>query len=348
MKSFVGIFLLILLSSCKKDYDDLLVIDNEGVSDAVPVKVSEVDVINQSIPVYAIGRIGTADETRLSFKIGGIISTINTNEGKYVRKGAVLAKLRRTEIDAQVSKAQRVYDKSVRDLIRVNNMYRDSAATLENVQDLKTLSEIKLSDLEIAKFNQEYATIISPINGRVIRKMTEPNELVAPGQVIFSIAGNNGKAYVLKTGISDRDLSRVNLGDQTTVILDAFGEEEMQGYISKIAESSNPVTGTFDVEITVDSKNRRLRNGYIGRATITPKNKKEFVKIPTGALVEIDHNKATLFCIDSADIVKEIKVVPLYITSEYIYVKKADHPTLSPVIIEGATYLRNGAIVSVQ
>ena len=73
--------------------------------------------------------------------------------------------MRTNEIDAQVLKAERALQKAKRDLERVQKMYADSAATLENVQDLTTLVQVSEADVDVAKFNQTYAKIISPVSG---------------------------------------------------------------------------------------------------------------------------------------------------------------------------------------
>ncbi|MEL6123995.1 MAG: biotin/lipoyl-binding protein, partial [Bacteroidota bacterium] len=158
---------LISLSSCKKDYEDLLAVDATIASSTVPVVVDSVQIVNEAIPIYAVGRVGASEETRLSFKIGGVIASMSAEEGDYVKSGQSLARLRTDEIDAQVLKAQQALTKTKRDLARIQQMYEDDAATLENVQDLTTLVEVQQADLDIAKFNQQYASIIAPISGRI-------------------------------------------------------------------------------------------------------------------------------------------------------------------------------------
>lgn len=138
--------------SCKKDYDSILESSLETVT-YIPVAVEQIASDKESIPIYGIGRLSSDKETKLSFKTGGFISRMSVEEGAFVKKGSFLGALRTDEIDAQVLKAQRALEKSTRDLARVEMMYKDSVATLENVEDLTTLVEVNKADFQIAKFN---------------------------------------------------------------------------------------------------------------------------------------------------------------------------------------------------
>lgn len=132
--------LLILTQACKEEYEGQK-IDAEQRPKAQLVKVEKLATTTATIPIEASGMIGSKAEMNLSFKIGGIIDRMYVREGQTVRKGQLLAQLKTTEIDAQVLKAQQGVDKSTRDLDRVRKLYADTAATLEQVQDLTTVSE---------------------------------------------------------------------------------------------------------------------------------------------------------------------------------------------------------------
>jgi membrane fusion protein, multidrug efflux system len=345
---FASIIAIGMLTSCKVDYIDPATSKmNEQAKNYV--QISEVKEQNDPIPIHAIGRLGADQEVKLSFKIGGIISEIYADEGDYVKQGKLLASIRTTEIDAQVLKAQRALQKVERDLERIEKMYADSAATLENVQDLTTLSQVTKADLEIAEFNQKYARIISPVSGRIIRRLAEPNELVSPGQPIFLIATSGSNSYVLKVALSDRDINKINLDSRAKVYFDAFPEENFDAQVSTIAENSDPVTGTFEIELAVNANNKRLRNGFIGRVELMPISPGSYYTLPVDAIVEGDEKSLSVFIPAAADtIAKRVSVEPFYITSSFVYVKKPDNVNLTRVITSGAPYLVDGDRIYVK
>ncbi len=349
MKKYILLLLISILGfACKDNVESLASV--EDIIDKRPVvELGKVEKRSEALAINAIGRLASDKELRLSFKIGGVIASVSADEGQRVRKGQTLAALRTNEIDAQVLKAKQALDKAERDLERIKRMYDEEAATLENVQDLTTAVEVAEADLEIAEFNQKYAQISSPVNGRVLSRMAEPNELVNPGQPIFLIASNEGKAFVMKVALSDKDITRVDYSDKATVTFDAFPGETFEGRINLIAESADPQTGTFDVELTVDANGKRLRNGYIGRIQIAPQQSAPYYAVPMSALVEADDRTVTIFIPEhNNQIAKEIQVEPLHITSDYFAIKDPGIKDLETVITTGAPYLLDGDSIRIK
>ena len=344
---FSFIIVLVLFCACKENLEE---VQKAGIQQEnyTRVKVAPVSLSNDPIPIHLIGKVASDKEIKLSFKIGGIITAINADEGDYVQKGKRLASIRTDEIDAQVLKAQRALQKAERDLERIEKMYADSAATLENVQDLTTLVQVTKADLDVATFNQEYAKIVSPVSGRIIRRMAEPNELVSPGQPVFMVSSNNQTITVVKASISDKDLNRVNYNDPAAILFDAFPGDTLSGKLIQIAENADPMTGTFELEIAVNATGKRLRNGYVGRIMLLPRQQKHFYKIPISAVVEGNKNKLKIFIPHNDTIAKEIEVIPFYITSDFIAVNKNEALNLKKVITAGAPYLTNGDRIKIQ
>ncbi len=348
-KIILGLFFLLsLITACKVDYSDP---EAEKISRQSKnfVKIAKVEERNEPIPIYAIGRLGSDQEVKLSFKIGGIIASISADEGDYVKEGKTLATLRTNEIDAQVLKAQRMVQKSERDLERIKKMYADSAATLENVQDLKTALEVAQADLDIASFNQKYARITSPVAGRIIRRLAEPNELIAPGQPIFIIATASGKTHVMKVAISDRDINRIGYKSSAEVFFDAFPGQSFAAGVAMIAENADPVTGTFEVELAIRAGQYRLRNGFIGRVEITPEEKSSYLELPMAAIVEGDQQSLSVFVPEKQDTIARMFLVePIRITSSSVFVKKPEVNSFDRVITSGAPYLTDGDRIYVK
>ncbi|MFT5748025.1 MAG: multidrug efflux system membrane fusion protein [Saprospiraceae bacterium] len=348
MKKYIFFTLpFLLFLSCKDNVESLASVSSK-IDKRALVKIDSIEKRSQAIPIFGIGRLGSDTEIKLSFKIGGIISKMRADEGQKVRKGKVLATIRSNEIDAQVLKAKQALEKAERDLKRIKKMFAEEAATSENVDDLTTLVEVSKADLSIARFNQKYAKIVSPVSGRIIKRMAESNELIAPGQPVFLLASNEGKAFVMKVNLSDRDIARVKYGDKAIARFDAFPNEVFEGQISLIAESSDSQTGTFEVELTIKSKGKRLRNGYIGRVEIQPESDTPFLAIPMAALVEGDDKGVKIFVpSEDGQTVREIVVEPLQIHADFIAIKQPK-VAFSSVVTSGAPYLVDGDSIRVK
>jgi len=346
LRPILAISIVLLIVSCKKNYDDMLATSLEK-KDYVSVRVASVSASKESLPIYAMGRISSDTETKLSYKTGGYVAGLYVREGDYVRRGKLLGRLRTEEIDAQVLKAERALDKSRRDLDRVTAMYRDSVATLENVQDLTTLVEVGEADLKIALYNQQYSKIVSPVSGRVLRRLAEPNELVSPGQPIYVIASSGKESYIMKVYLSDKDIGMVSYGTPAKLTFDAFADQEFEARVNRISESADPMTGTFEIELSINPGKTRMRNGLIGRASLYPTIKDAFVKIPMESIIEGEGSQATIFIPDEngeTAISQQIDVARF--GNEYVLVI-ADELPISTVITSGSAYLKEGQKIKI-
>ena len=337
---FINISLCIAsISGCKEQIEE--VASSTERLNYTLVNTKKVELSNEAIPLFSIGTVASDRDIKLAFKIGGVIMDVYADEGKYVKKGDLLAVLRTTEIDAQVFKAKRALTKAERDLKRIQFMYQDSVATLENVDDLTTLVEVSRSDVDIAEFNQKYARISAPESGRLIQRLAEPGELTSPGRPIFILSSNKGKAIV-KATFSDKDISRIHYGNKAEIEFDAFPNEIIEGKITQISESADPMTGTFQVDIAVNPGTKRMRNGYVGRVSVFPKQLKSYYKIPIDAIVEGESDYLKIFTPNESDTVAHlISVKPFKITSNYVAVYREGLPDLSRVITKGAPYLKD-------
>jgi len=321
--------------------------ESTNKTNELAVRVANVELTSEAIPIIASGVIGAKTELRLGFKTGGIIKKMYVDETQRVSRGQTLATLRTTEIDAQVRKTQKGVEKATRDLMRIKEMYLDSVATLENVENLETVLDLAKSDLEIARFNQAYSKVISPVNGTVMKKFAETNELIGPGVPIFIISTNSGKGYNLTIGVADKDIVRIKLGDRATVQFDAFPTEEFIGRVSEIAETADPRTGVFPVELSIrPRKGLNLRNGFIGKVTLFPSNQSAYYKIPMNALVEGYKEKANIYTANDG-FAQKISIQPVYIGNDFFTISSNSLEGTEQVITDGAAYLKDGMAIKV-
>ena len=339
--------LLLLLNQCKPAYVNAEEV--ETVSNTMPsVALEPLQASSEPLPIVASGVVGSKAETNLSFKIGGIIDRLYVEEGQKVKAGQLLAEIRTNEIDAQVLKARQVVEKATRDVERIEKLYQDSAATREQVQNLTTALEVARADLEIATFNRQYAKIKAPHSGRVLRRMSEENELVSPGTPIFRLASNKGKGYVLKIGVADRDVVRIRLNDRADVQLDAYPGEVFPAYVSEIAEEADPRTGTFPVELTLTATRKMIKNGFVAKLKLYPSQQGAYYKISMNALVEGYRNEAFLFVPDEdGKKARRISVRPGHIGAEYFLVPQAQLEGFSHIITDGAAYIEDGMDIQI-
>ncbi len=301
----------------------------------VTVIPAEIKEIRES--VRTSGQLSSKTEVRLSFKTGGLIEQINVKEGQPVARGAIIARLNLAEVNAIEHQADLAFLKAERDYERIENLYNDSVATLENLQDAHTALDVAKANLEIARFNRKYSIIEAPARGKILKKLAEENEIVGPGQPVF-LFGSSDDEWVVKANLTDKDMVTIDLGDPATVWFDAYPGINFQAIASEIGKAADPYTGTYEVELTVDPQDYLLASGFIARVEIFAPQPTMCLQIPIDALVEAQGDGGFIF-IAKGDRAEK-RQIKTYNIQEMICIKEGlEEGEL--VIIEGSNYLKD-------
>jgi membrane fusion protein, multidrug efflux system len=329
-------------SGCTKDY----AAHAATVPEAVSVRISPVSKTEAAPAVRAAGILGGKQELKLSFKVGGLVGHLFVEEGQTIRKGQLLAALDKTEIEAEVSKAERAYEKALRDLERAKVLHAKNVATLEQLQDATTGHDMTKSALEAARFNLQHSSIVAPENGRVLKRFVEDGEMVGPGTPIFAFS-STAKGWVVRAGLSERDVVRVRIGDRGSVRFGAYPNDSFSAEVSEIAAVAAPMTGTFEVELRIDPKGAKLLSGMSAKVEIEPAAKEQVYLVPIEALIEGDGDRGQVYAVDdSSGLAKRREVLLAFIEGDMVAVKDGLEG-VSSVVTDGATNLEDAARIRI-
>jgi len=295
--------------------------------------------------VHTSGKLASKSELKLSFKTGGIINSIYFDEGQKVNKGQTLAELKFDEIYAQVKKARLGLEKAKRDFERVENLFKDSVATLEQYQDMQTALHVAESNVKIAEFNLQHSKITAPEDGKILKKLAEENEMIGAGYPVF-LFGTLVNDWIVKVNIVDKDLVNIELNDTAYIKFDAFQGKPFVGIISEMGSMADPYTGTYEAEIKVLHPDDKFASGFIAKIDIESKLKKQFQLVPVSALVEGNENIAYIYKFIEGSPVKN-KVIVDHIDDEYLYVIEGISEN-DIIAVEGAKYITKNSIIKIR
>ncbi len=333
-----------LVSGCSKDVDA-----GAAATAVAPVNIFVQDVTEEqrALPIRSSGRLATKAEVRLSFKIGGYIDRVYVDEGRRVKKGARLARLNLSEIDAQVVQANSGVEKAERDLARAEGLYKDSVATLEQVQDARTALEVAAANLKIASFNREYAEIYAPASGRILKRTAEAGELVGPGQPIY-LFGADREGWVVRVGLADQDIVKLAIGDSASLSFDAYPDEQFKGVVTELADAADPLSGTFEVEIAVKDPQNLLKSGFIARVDVYPSRGTSLYFLPIEALVEGNGEEGIVYMYDEAE--NKARKIPVQIERmlDTEFAVSGDLGGYGKIVTEGASFITGDGPVRVM
>ncbi len=335
-----------LLWTCSKQQKE----ETKSVIDesAVAVQLAAVQTVDYSLPVISSGLITTETESKLSFKIAGIVSKIYVKEGESVNKGQLLATLDLTEIDAQVSQAKNGLEKAKRDLERGKHLFKDSAATLEQMQNLQTAYDVAEESFRIASFNRQFSTIRANTSGKVIKKFVNEGELVGAGTPVLMVNAASQNEWIVKIGLPDVDWVRVKIGDKARVTTDAYPGESIEGEVHVINEGADPYTGLYQAEVHVRPGNKKLASGLFAKVEIVPAAKSKLRSVPIESIVEGQGKNAFVFVMNSdKKTVRKLPIVVAYLENKTAFISSG-LDSISEVIAAGSAFLTENSSVKIS
>ena len=293
------------------------------------------------------GMLVNKDEIRLSFKVGGVIRHIAVQEGERVHQGQKLAEIEQTEVNAQVEQARQSHEKAKRDVERGERLYEDKVISLEQLQDLRTQTAMSEAAFKSAQFNSNYSAIVASRDGTVLRRLAEERELVSAGTPVLVI-GAQDKGFVVRTGLADREIVQIKLGDVAQIRLDALPTATLTGRVSEIASAADGGSGMFNIEVALDATDLPLKSGLVAKLNLVPASAgaAQRVYVPIAAIVEGDGRKASVYVLDN-DHVRRREVAVAFIEKDAVALDSGLRSG-EQIITDGALYLEDGEQVAVQ
>lgn len=227
----------------------------------------------------AQGYIVARERIELSPRFMGVVKWIGVRKGDSVTNGQVVVRLddseyraRMAENDGQVAVARVAVEKARMDVRRATDLVRgqvemqkvlddaglalaSAEATLRQVEGARRLLETWL----------EWCTIRSPVNGVVLERMVDADELVTPqsfgsgrGPSTSLLAVADLGDLQVEVDLGESDLAKVRLGQRCVVTPQAYRDRRYEATVAEIAPEASRQKGTLQVKVKVKSPDRYL------------------------------------------------------------------------------------------
>lgn len=208
--------------------------------DATSPDGSPTDIVTASAVVVPI------QEARLSFTAVGRVKSVDVKVGDQVKAGQTLVQLDTTLLEAKVREAEAnlaVAQIQVGYLKRVgtDQSHLESAEVeVERAQALVDSAKATLA---------AQSSLIAPFDGTVASVDVAPAETVVPGRTVI-VLGDLSHYQIETTDLSERDVTRVQVGQTVAVFIEALNRE-LTGKVVEIALISSTLGGDVVYTVTI-------------------------------------------------------------------------------------------------
>jgi RND family efflux transporter MFP subunit len=172
--------------------------------------------------------------------------------------------------------------------------------------------------LEVSQANQKqfsamsnYTRIVAPFAGVITNRYADTGALIAAGtssstQAIPVVRLAQTSKLRLVLPIPESVVAQIHLGDPVKVRVQAL-DQEIEGRVSRFADSLDRQTRTMETEIDFDNRAGRLISGMYTETRLSLREKKKALTIPLEAISR-NGEEATVLTVNAENVVEERKV----------------------------------------
>ena len=266
--------------------------------------------------VTATGTVNPVVSVQVGSQVSGKIAKLFADFNSTVKEGQILAQIDQQPFKARVSQARAAVKNAHGNLQKSRNMMAQRKLERDRMAALRPQAFVSQADLDLAETNYRdaeaqtevaqaqldqaeaalasaeldlgYTTIYSPVNGIVVSRNVDVGQTVAATfqtPILFVIAQDLTKMQV-DANVSESDIGGVAEGKSAHFRVDAYPKHFFDGVVTQVRNAPISIQNvvTYDVVITVDNRDLKLKPGMTANVTIVTASKENPLRVPNGAL----------------------------------------------------------------
>jgi HlyD family secretion protein len=279
-------------------------------------KTARVDRSPITALVTATGTVNPVISVQVGSQVSGKIAKLFADFNSVVTQGQVLAQIDQQPFKARVSQARAAVKTAMGNLAKAKNMAAQRKRERDRMAALRKQAFVSQADLDLAETNFRdavahidvtqaqldqaqatlasaeldlgYTTIVSPVNGIVVSRNIDVGQTVVASfqtPTLFVIAQDLTQMQV-NANVSESDIGGVAEGKRATFRVDAYPRQFFDGVVTQVRNAPINIQNvvTYDVIITVDNRELKLKPGMTANVTIVTARKEDPLRVPNGAL----------------------------------------------------------------
>jgi len=263
---------------------------------ATPDELARVYEVEERVKPYieeAVGTLRAASRTEVSARVMAPIEEVTVRAGSVVRRGDVLVRLDRRDLETQLSQvqaslvaAQAALSNAQNDYARTREAYEKSVRTRESLDEAieaYRVAQAKLNHAEQAlaeaRVKLSYTTIAAPKDGVVVDRLAEEGDMAQPGVPLLVLY--DPTSLRLEVPVMENLAVNLHVGDERDVKIDALGKT-VKATVDEKVPQAEAASRSFLVKARVP-RSEGMYEGMFGRLMI-PAGRRAHLCVHTGAI----------------------------------------------------------------
>ncbi len=289
------------LAGCGTGEASIAATDEVLKATPVPVEVSVPTRADIYATYNATTTIGSEGDASVLARVPGEVVELLVEEGDWVEKGQILARLdgerlrlemlsAKANLDMARGEYERYVDLSLRGLVS-KSMFDGLRFELEGLE----------STYKLKKLNYNYSRIRATISGFVSTRKIRLGQSVAVSEETFRITDTNQLVAYLQ--IPQTELDKFAAGNTATLEVDSMPGHKYAAEIVRISPTIDMRNGTFRATAVIGNESEELAPGMFARFTIAYEKHAEAMVIPTQAIVKEDE-QTSVYVVSNGEVTR--------------------------------------------
>jgi RND family efflux transporter MFP subunit len=241
----------------------------EEAKQAAPryVKVEQLGTSMSEQELVFHGQLKEKKEVEAAFKVGGQVYNLLVDEGDYVRKNQVIARIDPRDYKINLQSAEAQYKQLDGEYARYQELYKKNKLPINTLERLEAGYLAAKSAFEAAENALADTELKAPFDGYVYRRQISNFENVTPGQPIFALL--DVSHLEVSFGLPESKVNKAKKFSKITVDVANADAYDVPATILSVNEKANG-NDMFDVRLMVNnSKENEMKPGMSAKVRVT-------------------------------------------------------------------------------
>ncbi len=335
-------------------------------ADPIPVAVATATKQDIRVTQNALGTVTPMTTVTIQAQVSGQLVNVAFTEGQTVHKGDVLVQIdprpyaaALAQAEGQLAKDQAALEEARMDMKRYDDLMAKKSIMRQQAEDQKWVVlqdegavRVDQAQVDAARVNLGYCTIVSPIDGRVGLRLVDPGNIVQTGSSGANLAVvTRMQPMTVVFALPEDDLPKVLARQRAGVrlpvqVFDRSGAHLLDsGFLLAVDSQINTSTGTVNLKAQFPNASGTLFPNQFVNAVLEIDVLKDAVAVPTAALQQ--GAKGSFVYAVKADNTVAMTPVKTGPSDGSVIAALSGLNAGDRVVIDGADKLRDGAAVSI-
>jgi membrane fusion protein (multidrug efflux system) len=273
-------------------------------------------------------------------RVEGEVVDILVEEGDYVVKGQVLARLDGERLRLEARQAQANYEMAASEYERMISLHERGLISAAAFDGMKFSVDAMRATYELRKLNHDYTNIRATIDGVVSVRDIKLGQHLEVNDAAFRITDTTELVAHLK--IPQSELTKFAVGHAAEIRVDAMPDDVFIAHIDRVSPTIDMRNGTFRATAYVDNASGLLAPGMFGRFEIAYERHVDALTIPAAAVIEEDNEQVVYIVADGEAVRRPVRIG---IESDGVVEVLGGLNESDRIVVTGQASLRDGSRV---